>query len=495
MKKFLLIFFGFIFSHCTALISASPETSDADVPSQRSSSSSESDASTKSDVSSSAGKTAAGAKKPLEAADDESSEEEESLTPSIPKKKQEYYGFTLPPGARPIISMCPINSSGDIYHILAYIILCQSQGKDVPPVCLTYDGKEEFITIAETNTYTQVQRSIGFVKMLGYDDIFSTLYLDSYKGKEKVVGRQNSRQTTLRQALKTDPQYAPYTHYIDQKALTLIIADAFVSDRSETITALKRGFSQDALDHSTLTQIDSAVSDEFEKIKSHANGAPSVILQGRHSGKTNSDQNFQEGILVVRDFLLSQNIPVWCIFSDGRGMRYSFPEMKGHRTNPFPHTIDKIDKVDYGKLFHLRLLLKLTTLDKVRVVGNTSGTLDLAAFVGHNVYNLHQFKNDINYQGARILMQSAFMTIEFIVSETLDDLKAWLRKETKPAIPFKKSAAFAKISAALVKESTTDFYAGFKELFYIMRIQDSSLMLLPQVGSLQTYLGNTLSFQ
>ena len=53
------------------------------------------------------------------------------------------------------------------------------------------------------------------------------------------------------------------------------------------------------------------------------------------------------------------------------------------------------------------------------IIGNTSGTLDLAAFLGHKVYNCHEFDDTLNYQCVRILIQSEFLTVELLNTESL----------------------------------------------------------------------------
>lgn len=52
------------------------------------------------------------------------------------------------------------------------------------------------------------------------------------------------------------------------------------------------------------------------------------------------------------------------------------------------------------------------------IIGGTSGTLDVAAFMGIRVFNIHEFKDAskssdklIPYQDYRILLQAQFMTI------------------------------------------------------------------------------------
>jgi hypothetical protein len=56
--------------------------------------------------------------------------------------KNNYLGIDTPVNATTDVTMAmaPVNSSGDIYHILVYLILSTAHGKTLPTVLLTYDG-------------------------------------------------------------------------------------------------------------------------------------------------------------------------------------------------------------------------------------------------------------------------------------------------------------------------------------------------------------------
>ena len=61
---------------------------------------------------------------------------------------------------RYMMSMAPINSSGDIYHILSFLILVISEKNfPVPNILLTYDAAD---------TKIQIERGLNFAKALGY---------------------------------------------------------------------------------------------------------------------------------------------------------------------------------------------------------------------------------------------------------------------------------------------------------------------------------------
>ena len=317
----------------------------------------------------------------------------------------------------PFISMAPINSTGDIYHILAYIILSRAYNKNVPPIYLTYDGGAVVKpNESNINVYTQVQRSLNFIQHLGYAQFFQNPLFIPGAGT-----RQNSRQDHVNTFFSG---HFPGHHYIDQKALTLFIAHHIKRHGFElTAQRLRNGFSQHTIAQPLLAYIDARVTNERLRIQNYAGAVrPILILQIRYSSKANEEQNIDDNMLTRLKEYLEREYAVWFIFTDGRLSR-SFDQIPtAQRTDPFPYAIEG---ADYGKIFHLRLMLNLYQLPRlVGIIGNTSGTLDIAAFTGHRVYNLHQFNNHISYQALRILIQGMFLSIEdFTPRDIVNDLR------------------------------------------------------------------------
>ncbi|CAF4222671.1 unnamed protein product, partial [Rotaria sordida] len=71
------------------------------------------------------------------------------------------------------IFLPPTNSSGDIYHIISYLMLAKYKNTKLPLIQLSHDGKktsEEHES--QMNTYLQTQRCIQFAKHLGFKDSF-----------------------------------------------------------------------------------------------------------------------------------------------------------------------------------------------------------------------------------------------------------------------------------------------------------------------------------
>ena len=83
---------------------------------------------------------------------------------------------------------------------------------------------------------------------------------------------------------------------------------------------------------------------------------------------------------------------------------------------PFGDTVSEFT-YDYGKLLHLQLFLTLKETEGAiqlkGIIGNTSGTLDLAALIGHRVFNIHTLGSQHQYQDCRVIMQQEFLTLGF----------------------------------------------------------------------------------
>ncbi len=156
-----------------------------------------------------------------------------------------------------------------------------------------------------------------------------------------------------------------------------------------------------------------------------------IILHLRHSNNANSKQDAPDGFLVkLVAYLKNKGYLIWFIFADSR-MSKSFTGIKDNKISPFCEPLKKFKDhynalmtfekrlkaenpgYDFSKLKHLELLLALRQLDFLKgIIGNTSGTLDVAAFIGHDVYNIHHFADKLTYQDYRMLMGLAFLSIE-----------------------------------------------------------------------------------
>jgi hypothetical protein len=422
------------------------------------------------------------------------------------------------PTTKTIMSMAPINSSGDIYHILSYIMLTlHYKISPVPRILLSYDADD---------TKTQIERSLNLAKALGYGEYFAeAVHLNP------SAFHQNVRQKTLEDYLKSqlDPQTSTI-HYLDQKSSTSFVAQYFIQDRLRSSSILREGYgrrnSQEISSTAQNTLRDYADYWIRQINQSRVNNQPVVILHIRHSGDANESQNLPGNFLTKFAQYIEDKggYRVWYIFADGRKTG-SFTGIDARRISPFSDPLKK-DKAnyshlnqfsqallsekqnyDYGKLRHLQLLLRLHELgsnDLKGIIGNTSGTLDLAGFIGHNVYNIHNLKSaSIAYQDYRILIQMSFLSVDFFKKIQYDELEKsntrnWRNYEIttadiKPILP--NIYDWLRVEGMPIMTSPLTFCepkyenAGFWELLYCDEITRTSdrLLELPFAPGIKRY--------
>lgn len=318
-----------------------------------------------------------------------------------------------------LVTMPPMNSSGDIYHILTYIIICLACQKMVPRILLTWDGSDTGQTLeSKMNTYSQVQRALSFAEQLNYNSYFDEpRFIDTGKGQ-----RENNREDKLRKALCASLNIV---HTLDQKALTTMIACFFIEQGTEVATKkIRKGFqsrNNKMVPEKTEKKIWDEAKQAVESIKTKSTEKPVIVIQARYSSKANKTQNVNNSDFLesLQNYLVGKGFFIHFIFTDGRATR-SFPTIVTNRIDPFPHWVEG---QDYGKLYHLSVLMELLTLRNLKgIIGNTSGTLDLAGFLGHHILNFHNFAEKIDYQGFRIIVQSSFLSLEYLREEEVLNL-------------------------------------------------------------------------
>ena len=396
-------------------------------------------------------------------------------------------------GSKYVISMAPMNSSGDSYHILAYLILAKSHRKTIPDIILTYDGAAEKRDIeSKMNTYTQVQRTLHFAQVLGYGDYFRIAFIDTGNCQ-----RENNRQHKLEEHLKK----MDYTHFIDQKALTTMISEHFRKFyKEDTSRRLREGLNKYSTNYLSQPACKKLVKDARDEVKRIGlNQNPLFVMHVRYSSKANEKQNMEGGVIgKLSNYIKSKGYNVWFIFTDGR-KNGSFKSLGNDRTDPFPYTTE--DGKDNGKYFHMQILLNLRNLPNLRgIIGNTSGTLDLAGFLGHKVYNLHNVEQSLDYQSCRILIQSSFLTAErldFGLLENslknhenkLGEFNSAVVQEHLPHLNDWMTGAVQKIATANAPQSIIrSNTAGYCEMFFIKKIINNALEPLQSLSSTISYL-------
>lgn len=298
------------------------------------------------------------------------------------------------------MAIAPVNSSGDIYHMLVMAILSIHYGGKIAPIYLASDGKAD--------VEKQVKRGLNFVTNLGYGDCFFKL----------PTGWNNSAQPVVRQKqLITKLKDIGITRYLDNRIATSFIAWHVDHYGLAATTAIVRTNLITALDYFRNTQPKiAAVLDnflqaqikEFNKLKK--NKKPIIIVHYRASRASNKEQSIDTLVAPIIKFLKDKySVVVICA-----GGGYA---MQDNDLTIDPFSVSN----DLGKICHLALLLWLYAnkekLNLVGAIGNTSGTFDLLAFIGFKCFNIHNFQktkdaNYVDYQAWRLLLQSNFMAIE-----------------------------------------------------------------------------------
>lgn len=379
-----------------------------------------------------------------------------------------------------ILSMAPLNSSGDIYHILAYLILAKHFNKKLPQVELTFDVKPSVTSLVPTNkgpvhsnltVGDQVNRSEHFASTLGFSQNFKKVEQTFNK-----VGRENVRHDELVKHLKKQAvSDNKNMWYVDQMATTALIAAEFKKNGyGPTAEIIRQGYSLRDVNYFPVDiqlQIDTTVAswmtclENTVKMKNQS----LVVLQVRYSKNANNEQNIPDNFLTgLTNILTNQaGYQVCVLLADDRNKQFNLGDT-ACTISPFKKNLFFKNNKDFAKQAHLQFLLKLKQLPRIKaVVGNTSGTLDLAALIGLNTYSIHQFGvQTISYQECRLFMQLEFMAIDallhigngFSLSTSLEN---WLKKPAighEPAHWVEKD----KIKQQIMNEKDQ---AGFKKMF------------------------------
>lgn len=333
-----------------------------------------------------------------------------------------------------IISMAPLNSSGDIYHILAFLILLQASNRTLPTVQLNYDiDLNPNATHSSLTVGNQVKRSVDFAATLGLAGYFRTEKLAI------VSARENSRQKTLKQHFLERSATESIT-YMDQMATTAWVSRYVLEYGFEPVTSvLRKGFSKrdnNAFPLAVQQVIDGYVAGSMGQIDTLRRGdaQPLIVLHIRHSSTANSHLNLPDVFInQLAAFLYRSGYQVCFVLADDRRTRAHY--MLGHQPDtavmlePFKERGFVINAVDYAKQGHLQLLQAFKRHPRtLGVIGNTSGTLDIAAMLGLATYCIHQFTvTRLSYQECRLYFQLAFMSLGALVSHGThyDDSGLW----------------------------------------------------------------------
>ncbi len=299
----------------------------------------------------------------------------------------------------------PVNSSGDVYHYLGWLGLCVLKGWVVPDIVLAYDNDR---------TETQVDRALDLARFLG---------LDQHLEFKDFIGEIGSTQSPPRHAATRRACRSSLTVVMDQKVTTLFLSLYAISKGYENfskemtqvfIAPILKCIAKAAEEEEELS-FEKSVNKEVKKALKKAEGKKILLINHRTSDAANANQSLSiEDLRFIVKVAQDRGFHVHALIAgDGSdGATAWLKKRKGVSScYVFPSSVEG----EYQKAHHMYLLHSLKP-HVVGIVGGTSGTLDIAAFIGLKTYSLHEFKADIKEQDYRLLMQIGFMSMGIVFS-------------------------------------------------------------------------------
>jgi len=368
---------------------------------------------------------------------------------------------------RAVMAMAPVKSSGDIYHMVAFLALSLYHKKQIPPIFLAYDKQPPLgfdVPQTKANTGLQVKRELSFVSCLYDQECFSPLTLNQARSEKLELDKitdalsgmsMDARpvttcyQPTARQKQLTDKlQERQVTHYIDHRFSTSVIADHICQYGLQETTEILRGSfrsrNQQYLSAQDRQAIQVYVSNTMQEIATDVKSNPekkTVVIHYRVSSGANGEQDIS-GVAQYIITALAKNNRVIVIYADSRQANFSNLHGAHYHIRPFQQESFITEHRDLSKIAHLELLLaffdKKDQINLQGIIGNTSGTLDLAAFIGHNVLDIHLFgsaEKGFDYQDYRLLLQMTFLSVEQLASDRqamMTHIDSWLATGQQP---------------------------------------------------------------
>ena len=305
-----------------------------------------------------------------------------------------------------------VKSSGDIYHIAAYIILCRHFNWHEPKVYIAYD---------EYDTFKPASRGLNFLQLLLGNKTKAELVDLSNKLK---TTQQNPRDKKTRETILTQQN----TSAINQKGTTALIQRAMLGYGITNIhNVLRTAF----LDREPIKAVVDSLKSWLDEKTSHLKKQlqtqvrPFVVIHHRLSTGSNDQQCLTDQELKeTKTILESQGLAVYILIISG--VELSEKQKLNMRDNLGLQSDDDLIEVfkdadgQYAKFYHMHLLDSIAALPGFKgMIGSTSGTFDVAAFMGIKCLNIHKFKAPsesqpkaiMKHQDFRITLQSVFMSI------------------------------------------------------------------------------------
>ncbi|CAN96453.1 hypothetical protein predicted by Glimmer/Critica [Sorangium cellulosum So ce56] len=293
----------------------------------------------------------------------------------------------------------PLNSSGDIYHTVALLLVLKHLGLplpkvrvgyfDVPDGCFKTEGKLKATELHAT-------RATSFASALGFD-----AQVQMIKVNLPRCVRINSRLKATREAIFREDSSAKV---LDQKVSTGLLA--LIADHlgSTAVTDIIRtGFTTYA--SPLTTQLDAAskrwLDDEYEKVRKHAApDAQIVIFHERLADNQNQNNSTGRAFDAIRKKIKALANVRQFTFRAGPAPT-SWPNSSRSRAyGDCDETCSKgltehcVHQVRYLQLL-ARLKRELITHDGgsrfLGIYGSSSGTLDAPSFMGLRALSFHQF--------------------------------------------------------------------------------------------------------
>ena len=287
-----------------------------------------------------------------------------------------------------VIGVPPLSTSDDINHIFVFIWLAKKFNEPVPTIFLATDS---------SRTDVHLERSANFLKKINIDFQKIRIESKSFHAPTRLI--------TMRELMYKKG----YTYYMDQKTCTSFISKFVEKNKSIAMEIIKGEIKKamNTLKEEEIGEIKNYVEETIKKVKKYIDNDNYVIIHLRNSIKTNEKQNMiNTGSLV--DHLRKKFKVIVIHVHDNKKMTNT-----SNTYNIYPFHIKS--KFQLEKFFHIGLLLELFEkageMKLNGIVGNTSGILDIAAFMGHDVYNIHNFESKVSNQDYRLLTQNTFMQI------------------------------------------------------------------------------------